>query len=80
MTFQKLRSVPWAAEQIGIKEQCFYRLARENYFPPDVVIRVGRLIKVSPDGLQKFCLNGGKALPGGWRKELADGAGVNTAA
>lgn len=41
-------------------------LARAGILP---VVRLGRQVRVDPDRLRKFVEDGGKALPGGWRKE-----------
>ena len=40
-------------------------LARQGVIP---VVRIGRQIRVNPDDLNQFIANGGKALPGGWRR------------
>jgi putative molybdopterin biosynthesis protein len=44
------------------------QLAREGIFP---TIRLGRQIRVDPDQLADFLARGGRALPGGWRREPA---------
>ncbi|MEK7750427.1 MAG: helix-turn-helix domain-containing protein [Planctomycetota bacterium] len=43
-------------------------LARENLIP---TVRLGRQYRVDPDALSEFIRAGGKALPGGWRREAA---------
>jgi hypothetical protein len=65
----QLESVDWGADRCGVTPARFYDLARENFFPPGVVVRFGRQIKVNPDRLEEFIAGGGAALPGGWRKE-----------
>jgi excisionase family DNA binding protein len=40
-------------------------LAREQIIP---VVRLGRQIRVNPADLNQFISDGGKALPGGWRR------------
>jgi hypothetical protein len=40
--------------------------AREGILP---VVRLGRQIFVDPDRLEEFIATGGKALPGGWKRE-----------
>jgi len=44
-------------------------LARQGVLP---VVRLGRQIRVNPDDLNQFIANGGKALPGGWRRAHAE--------
>jgi excisionase family DNA binding protein len=46
-------------------------LARQGVLP---VVRLGRQIRVSPDDLNQFIANGGKALPGGWRRSPGESA------
>ena len=41
-------------------------LAREGILP---VVRLGRQLRVDPQRLTRFVEEGGKALPGGWRRE-----------
>jgi excisionase family DNA binding protein len=41
-------------------------LARDGILP---VVRLGRQLRVDPNQLAKFVEEGGKALPGGWRRE-----------
>jgi hypothetical protein len=48
----------WQAEQ----------LARTNFFPSGVIVRLGRRVLVNPEKLAEFIAAGGKALPGGWRR------------
>ncbi len=44
-------------------------LAREHLLP---VVRLGRSYRVDPQALQAFIDNGGKPLPGGWRRRSED--------
>jgi len=44
-------------------------LARQNIIP---VCRLGRQLRIDPRQLEQFIANGGKALPGGWRREPAE--------
>jgi excisionase family DNA binding protein len=55
-----------AAEQLNVTYDRAAELARQGLLP---VVRLGRQIRVSPERLADFVANGGKALPGGWRKE-----------
>jgi excisionase family DNA binding protein len=44
------------------------QLAREGLLP---VVRLGRQYRVDPERLSEFIAAGGRALPGGWRREAA---------
>jgi len=48
--------------------QAAYRIAREY---PEFVVRVGRRIFVNEERLSAFLEGGGRAFPGGWRKDPA---------
>jgi hypothetical protein len=63
----------------GVTAQHFYDLVRENFFPPGVIVRFGRQIKVNPECLEEFLAAGGAALPGGWRREPANGQEASSA-
>jgi len=55
-----------AAAKLGISYARAAELARQGLLP---VVRLGRQIRVSPERLADFVANGGKALPGVWRKQ-----------
>ena len=63
---QKLLRVPEVAEILDISEDRVYDLARQGIIP---VVRLGRVIRVDRAALQEFIKKGGKALPGGWKRE-----------
>jgi hypothetical protein len=69
MSGSKLESVGYGSKRIGVSIDRFYDLARQGIFPPGVVVRFGRQIRVDPERLESFIENGGRALSGGWRKE-----------
>jgi hypothetical protein len=69
MSESKLQSVDYGSRRIGVSIGRFYDLVRQGIFPPGVVVRFGRQIRVHPEKLNQFIEGGGKALPGGWRKE-----------
>jgi len=56
------------ADILQIKVERAQELAREGILP---VIRLGRQYRVDPDQLAEFLAAGGRALPGGWRREAA---------
>lgn len=66
MAGQPLLTMACVALRLGITEARGYELARENILP---VVRLGRQIRIDPDALNEFIKNGGKSLPGGWKKE-----------
>jgi hypothetical protein len=64
---QPLESCAWGAKRLGVDIQRFYDLARTNFFPTGVIVRLGRQIRVNPELLEKFLASGGAPLAGGWR-------------
>jgi excisionase family DNA binding protein len=54
------------AEVLQIRYHRAAELARTGLLPG---IRLGRQIRVSPDQLEEFLANGGKPLPGGWKRK-----------
>jgi putative molybdopterin biosynthesis protein len=42
-------------------------LARQGIIP---TVRLGRQIRIDPDQLTDFISNGGRALAGGWRRDI----------
>jgi excisionase family DNA binding protein len=70
MTATATRPVRWrveqAAEFLGVSKGRAYELARLGIVP---CVRLGRTVLFDPERLAAFVENGGKALPGGWRRE-----------
>lgn len=62
----KLLRVDEVAEMFGMTEERIYTLAREGILP---VCKLGRQLRFSEKAIEDFINNGGKAFPGGWRKE-----------
>ena len=56
------------ADILQISEARAQELARLGLLP---VIRLGRQYRVDPDTLEEFLRSGGRALPGGWRRNAA---------
>ena len=56
-----------AADPLNITYQRAAELVRQGLMPG--VVRLGRQIRINPERLNEFIDAGGKALPGGWRKE-----------
>lgn len=44
-----------------------YELARRGLLPG--VVRIGRQVRIRPDAFREFIDSGGRALPGGWRRQ-----------
>ena len=53
----------------GISERRAHQAARLGIFPPGVVVRFGRQVRFAKEPLLEFIAKGGRALPGGWRRE-----------
>jgi predicted DNA-binding transcriptional regulator AlpA len=57
---QQLARVPKVAEILDVKKGRVYELVRENFFPPGVVIKLGkRQIRFNEDALREFIARGG---------------------
>ena len=54
---------------LGVTYERAAQLAREGVLP---VVRLNRQYRVDPDRLSEFIANGGRALPGGWRRGSGD--------
>ena len=63
---EKLLRVKEVAEILGVSEDRVYSMARERILP---CVNLGRQLRFSPRALDEFIQNGGKCLPGGWRRE-----------
>jgi putative molybdopterin biosynthesis protein len=61
-----LWTIPAAARRLGVSIGRCYELAREGLIP---TVRLGRQLRVDPQALDEWIRRGGKALPGGWRKD-----------
>lgn len=64
----KLQTIEWASEIIGIPKTSCYAMARQGILP---VVKVGRQYRVDPEALREWVRKGGQSYPGGWRKEAA---------
>ncbi len=62
----KLLQIRSVAKILDVSEDRVYTLAREGILPH---VRLGRQIRVDSQVLEEFIRGGGKALPGGWRRE-----------
>ncbi|MBE0660684.1 MAG: DNA-binding protein [Bryobacteraceae bacterium] len=51
---------------IPVSYQSGMCMVREKHLPS---VRIGRRVFIDVDELEAFAKNGGKALPGGWRRE-----------
>ncbi len=63
-----LLTLEQTAETLNVSYARAAQLAREGILP---TIRLGRQIRVDPEQLAAFIANGGRPLPGGWRREPA---------
>jgi predicted DNA-binding transcriptional regulator AlpA len=73
---EKLARVPRVAEILDVKKGRVYELVRENFFPPGVVIKLGkRQIRFNEDALREFIARGGcLALQGNSQNDHAASA------
>lgn len=69
----KLIDARQVAEQFGMPVRRVYALAREGLIPS---VRLGRQVRFPVTALEEFVRNGGKALPGGWRREPRERGGA----
>jgi excisionase family DNA binding protein len=53
---------------LRVSRQRAYELCRTGVIPH---VRLGRQIRVHPGQLQEWLADGGRGLPGGWRREPA---------
>lgn len=63
---ETLLTVPEAARVLRVNTARMYELLRENVIPS---VSIGRQRRIRPRVLAEFVEGGGKALPGGWRRE-----------
>ena len=66
-----LLTIPETAELLGVSAARAYELAREGILP---VVHIGRQKRVSKEQLQAWVDQGGRRLPGGWRKKPHGGS------
>ena len=62
----KLLRVTEAAEWLDLSEYQVLAYAREGIIPS---VRLGRQVKFDKAALEDFIAKGGKAYPGGWKRE-----------
>ena len=62
----QLVKVTPVAEKLGLTPQQVYMYAREGIIP---CVRIGRTLRFPLNKIEEFIEQGGKALPGGWRKQ-----------
>jgi excisionase family DNA binding protein len=65
MSTIELLTIPEVATLLKVTTQRAHQMARNGTLP---VIRLGRQVRVSPDQLKDWIDGGGRALPGGWRR------------
>jgi putative molybdopterin biosynthesis protein len=61
-----LLTLPEVAEILRVNENRAADLARRGLIP---VVRLGRQVRVSKAQLDEYIAAGGRALPGGWKRE-----------
>jgi excisionase family DNA binding protein len=68
---QRLLRVPDVARLLDVKEHRVRELSRQDLIPH---IRIGRQLRFDLRQLEAWIEQGGKALPGGWKRALDDSA------
>lgn len=61
----QLMTIEQVCEVLRVKRARVYELIREGLLPS---VRLGRQVRISEDALRAWIKDGGKPLPGGWRK------------
>jgi excisionase family DNA binding protein len=51
---------------LGVTNARLYDMARRKLVPH---VRLGRTVKFSPEVLEKWVADGGRSLPGGWKRK-----------
>jgi hypothetical protein len=69
LSTKQLLTLQKTADILGVKYARVAEMVRTGFFPDGCVVRLGRQIRVDSEALEQFLRNGGKALPGGWRRE-----------
>ncbi len=62
----RLLSTAELEAEYGIKRKSALSWVKDEVLP---AVRVGRLIMFDREQVEEFIANGGKALPGGWKRE-----------
>lgn len=66
MVSKRLLNISEVATRLNVPLSRCYEMARSGLLP---TVRLGRQIRVDPDGLQAWIDGGGRTLPGGWRRD-----------
>jgi excisionase family DNA binding protein len=64
----RLLTLEQLAEVLGVTYPRAAQLARENMIP---VVRLGRQVRIDRAQLEEWIANGGKRLPGDWKRTAA---------
>jgi len=65
---QTLLTLAQVARVLNVSYARASQLAREGILP---IVRLGRQYRVDPQQLERFIAEGGRTLPGGWRREAS---------
>lgn len=66
MSERRLLTAAETAKILGLSMDRVYALIREGIIP---AVRLGRLVRIDSVALEEWIRQGGKAYPGGWKKE-----------
>ncbi len=67
MSGLRLLTAQETAEILRVPLARVYELVRRRFLP---ACHLGRQIRVEEESLRQFIQNGGKAWPGGWKREI----------
>ena len=67
----KLLLIREVADILHVSQSRAYAMARTGMLP---AVHLGRQLRVDADRLDQWIANGGKALPGGWKRDPDDAA------
>lgn len=74
MRRRRLLTVDQVAERCNLSPARVYDLLRQSILPG---VRFGRQVRVPSDLLEQFIRDGGRPLPGGWRRRPTNGQEVS---
>lgn len=66
MPAMRLLRAEEVAEALGVAKSRVYDLVHAGLLP---AVRLGRQIRIDEEALRDWVRNGGRAWPGGWRRE-----------
>lgn len=72
MDEQRLERLSYITKMVPISLIQVQDLARRDFFPKGVIVRIGRRIFVNPKKFHEFLESGGAQWDGGWKRKKAE--------